>query len=158
MAIKDKSKYRLVEGASLSAPDAKKRLIDLINDGVTVEDACRAVGKSVKSYEYYRSSDPQFKEAIDLARVIKRRKGTISEEDANISFEDFRTKYLGSMTFPHQRNVTSLLEEGEPAWLHGSMTYEKNFKNYVLVNMPPSWPVLKLGFSSSSSFCQTQPP
>ena len=137
MAIKDKSKYRLVEGASLSAPDAKKRLIDLINDGVTVEDACRAVGKSVKSYEYYRSSDPQFKEAIDLARVIKRRKGTISDDDANISFVDFRTKYLGSMTFPHQRNITSLLEEGEPAWLHGNMTYEPGFKNYIMCNMPP---------------------
>ena len=137
MAIKDKSKYRLVEGASLSAPDAKKRLIDLINDGVTVEDACRAVGKSVKSYEYYRSSDPQFKEAIDLARIIKRRKGTISDEDANISFVDFRTKYLGSMTFPHQRNITSLLEDGEPAWLHGNMTYEPGFKNYIMCNMPP---------------------
>jgi len=137
MAIKDKSKYRLVEGASLSAPDAKKRLINLINDGVTVEDACRAVGKSVKSYEYYRSSDPQFKEAIDLARIIKRRKGTISDDDANISFVDFRTKYLGSMTFPHQRNITSLLEDGEPAWLHGNMTYEPGFKNYIMCNMPP---------------------
>jgi hypothetical protein len=112
-------------------------LVALIQDGVTVEDACRAVGKSVKSYEYYRASDPQFKEAIDLSRVIQKRKGIISDDDANITFEDFRTKYLNSMTFDHQRNITSLLEEGEPAWLHGNMTYEKGFKNYVLVNMPP---------------------
>jgi|GEM_PF-1620912 len=137
MAIKDASKYRLVEGASLSAPEAKKRLVELINDGVTVEDACRAVGKSVKSYEYYRTSDPQFKEAIDLSRVIQKRKGVVSTEDAEISFEDFREKYMMSKTFPHQRNITSLLEEGEPAWLHGNMTYEKGFPNYVLVNMPP---------------------
>jgi len=137
MAKPTNNSYKLAPEATLSAPEAKKRLVALIQDGVTVEDACRAVGKSVKSYEYYRASDPQFKEAIDLSRVIQRRKGVISDDDANITFEDFRTKYLNSMTFDHQRNVTSLLEEGEPAWLHGNMTYEKGFKNYVLVNMPP---------------------
>ena len=137
MAKPSTNSYKLAPEATLSAPDAKKRLVALIQDGVTVEDACRAVGKSVKSYEYYRASDPQFKEAIDLSRVIQRRKGIVSDDDANITFEDFRTKYLNSMTFDHQRNITSLLEEGEPAWLHGNMTYEKGFKNYVLVNMPP---------------------
>ena len=119
--------YDLAEGASLAPKDAKKRLIALIEDGVTVEDACRAVGKSVKSYEYYRSSDPQFKEAIDLARVIKRRQGVVSDEDKEISFEDFRLKYLASQTFPHQRNVISLLEEGQPAWLHPNMIFEQGF-------------------------------
>ena len=137
MAIPKNNAYKLAPGAKLSAPDAKKRLLALIEEGVTVEDACRAVGKSVKSYEYYRSSDPQFKEAIDLLRVLSKRKGIVAPEDAEISFEDFRTKYLNSKTFGHQRNVTSLLEEGEPAWLHGNMTYEQGFKNYVLVNMPP---------------------
>ena len=130
-------KTKLAPGATLSAPEAKKRLLALIEEGVTVEDACRAAGKSVKSYEYYRASDPQFKEAIDLLRVLAKRKGIVATEDAEISFEDFRTKYLNSKTFDHQRNITSLLEDGEPAWLHGNMTYEKGFKNYVLVNMPP---------------------
>ena len=97
----------------------------------------RAVGKSVKSYEYYRASDPQFKEAIDLARVIAKRNGVISDEDKNVSFEEFRSKYLMSQTFDHQRNIISLLEDGEPSWLHGNMLYEPGFKNYVLVNMPP---------------------
>ena len=137
MAKPKSNTYKLAEGATLSAPDAKKRLLALIEEGVTVEDACRAVGKSVKSYEYYRSSDPQFKEAIDLARVIKRRAGKVSDEDKDISFEDFRAKYLSSQTFPHQRNIISLLEEGQPAWLHPNMVFEQGFKNYVLCNMPP---------------------
>ena len=132
-----KGDYRLAPGATLPAPEAKKRLISLIEEGVTVEDACRAVGKSVKSYEYYRSSDPQFKEAIDLARILQKRKGVVADDDKNISFEDFRLKYLNSRTFPHQRNIISLLEDGEPAWLHPNMIYEPGFKNYVLCNMPP---------------------
>jgi hypothetical protein len=129
--------YKLAPGASIPAPDAKAKIVALIQDGLTVQDACRTVGKSVKSYEYYRASDPQFKEAIDLARVIQKRNGVISEEDKNVSFEEFRAKYLNSQTFDHQKNVISLLEEGQPAWLHGNMIYEPGFKNYVLVNMPP---------------------
>ena len=133
----ERNNYKLAQGATLSAPQAKERILALIQEGVTVEDACRAVGKSVKSYEYYRSSDPQFKEAIDLARIIKKRAGKISEDDANITFEEFSLKYLNSRVFPHQRNIISLLEDGEPAWLHPNMTYEPGFKNYTLVNMPP---------------------
>ena len=114
--------YKIAPGATLSAPEAKAKIVALVNDGVKIADACRVVGKSVKSYEYYRSSDPQFREAIDLARVIKRRDGVVSEEDKNISFEDFRLKFLNSKTFDHQRNIISVLEDGEPAWLHGSMT------------------------------------
>jgi hypothetical protein len=130
-------KTKLAPGAKMSAPDAKARILALIEDGVTVEDACRAAGKSVKSYEYYRASDPQFKEAIDLLRVLQKRGGRIDDADKSISFEDFRSRFLNSKTFNHQRNITSLLEEGEPAWLHGNMKYEKGFKNYILVNMPP---------------------
>ena len=134
---RQKAERDLAEGAKLSAPEAKERLVKYITDGLTIEDACRAVNKSVKTYEYYRASDPQFRDAIDLARVIQKRKGVIADEDKNISFEEFRLKYLNSQTFDHQRNVISVLENGEPAWLHHNMIYEPGFKNYVLVNMPP---------------------
>jgi hypothetical protein len=57
---------------------------------------------------------PNSKETIDLARVLQKRKGVVADDDKNISFEDFRLKYLNSRTFPHQRNIISLLEDGEP--------------------------------------------
>jgi hypothetical protein len=127
----------LAPTAELSAPQAKELILKLVEDGFSIADSVRAAKKSIKSYEYYRASDPQFKDALDLARAVQRRKGVVSEEDAEISFEDFRLKFLNSRTFPHQRNIISLLEEGQPAWLHPSMTFEKAFNNYVLVNMPP---------------------
>jgi len=129
--------YKLAKGASLSAPQAKERLIALINDGITVEDACRAVGKSIKSYEYYRASDPQFKEAIDLSRAIRQRMGNVSQEDKEIPFADFSPQYLNNKVFSHQQNIIDLLEGREPQWLHESMNYERALENYVIVNMPP---------------------
>mgnify|MGYP003336845365 CR=1 FL=1 len=133
----DKNRFKLAPGATLSAPEAKQKIIDLINEGFTVEDSCRATGKSIKSYEYYRASDPEFKKSIDLSREVRNRRGVIAPDDKNVSFEKFRQAYLNSQTFAHQKNVISLLEEGKPAWLHDSMIYEPGFPNYVLVNMPP---------------------
>jgi hypothetical protein len=123
--------------AELSAPQAKELIIKLVEDGFSIADATRAAKKSIKSYEYYRASDPQFKDAIDLARAVQRRKGVVADDDKEISFEGFREQFLNSKTFPHQRNIISLLEDGQPAWLHPNMTFEKSFPNYVLVNMPP---------------------
>jgi len=137
MAKPSANKYKIAPDSQISATQAKQTIAELVTKGYSIADAVRATGKSIKSYEYYRMSDAQFKEAIDLARAVARREGAISEEDANISFEDFRAKYLNSKTFNHQRNIISMLEEGKPAWLHPNMKYEEGFPNYVLVNMPP---------------------
>ena len=130
-------KYATAPGAKRSAADAKRIIVELIQSGQTVENACKQAGKSVKSYEYYRATDPQFKEAIDLTRDIQKRDGVILGEDANISFEDFRAKYLMSKTFAHQLNMTDLLDGNEPRWLHPNMVYEPGEPQYVLINVPP---------------------
>jgi hypothetical protein len=116
---------------------AKEFIIQLISQGHSVEDSCKAAGKSVKSYEYYRASDADFKQAIELARAIQKREGALLGEDANISFEDFRTKYLMSQTFEHQLNMIDLLEDRDPRWVHEAMTYEPGERQYVLINIPP---------------------
>ena len=137
MASTSSHKYTVAQGAKRSSKEAKQIIIDLIQAGETVESACKAAGKSVKSYEYYRSTDPQFKEAIDLVRDIQKRDGVPLGEDANITFEEFRTKYLMSQTFAHQLNITDLLDGKEPRWIHPNMTYEPGEPQYVLVNVPP---------------------
>ena len=128
---------RLPKGQTLDSKEAKRRLLQLLQDGFSVADACAGVGKSEKTYYYYLDSDPEFNSAIKLMRAVRARKGTISDEDKGISFEDFRSKYLNSQTFNHQLNVIDLIENREPRWVHENMTYEKGLNQYVLVNMPP---------------------
>ena len=137
MAKPSANKYKIAPDSTISASQAKQTIVEMVTKGFSIADSVRATGKSIKSYEYYRASDAQFKEAIDLARAVQRRDGVISEEDAGITFEEFRAKFLNSKTFDHQRNIISMLEEGKPAFLHPSMKYEEGFPNYVLVNMPP---------------------
>lgn len=121
----------------LTADQAKEQILDAINKGYTIEQACTSAGKSVKSYEYYKTSDGKFKAAVELIRARQRRVGQDLGEDANISFEDFRLKYLHSKTFPHQLNMIDLLEDRDPSWLHPAMVYEPGERQYVLINVPP---------------------
>mgnify|MGYP006269570487 CR=1 FL=1 len=121
----------------LSADDAKERILQLLQDGFSVADACASVNKAEKTYYYYLSSDPEFDRAVKLIRAVQQRKGHVAEEDKSISFEEFRRKYLNSDTFPHQLNVIDLIENRDPSWVHEAMTYEQGIPQYVLVNMPP---------------------
>ena len=123
--------------STMSADNAKVRLLELLQQGFSVADACRGVNKSEKTYYYYLQSDPAFAREIKLLRAIQQRNGSIADEDKNISFKDFRKQYLNSDTFEHQLNVIDLIENKDPSWVHESMTYEKGLPQYVLVNMPP---------------------
>lgn len=116
----------------------KEKLLRYFTQGYTIEEAMRSIGKSPKTYEYYRSSDKEFKEAVDRIRAAKVSGGRTQEPGAlDIGFKEFRKTYLESDTFPHQMNIIDLLEGREPEWLHPSMVYEKGSKNYILVNVPP---------------------
>lgn len=132
---KRNSQHRTV--GTLTADQAKERLLSLLQDGFSVADACAGVNKSEKTYYYYIQSDPEFNRAVKLMRAVQQRKGHISDEDKEITFEEFRSKYLNSVTFGHQLNVVDLIENRPPRWVHESMTYEAGLPQYVLVNMPP---------------------
>lgn len=130
-------RLRVPKDQTVSANDAKSRLLELLEDGFSVADACSAVNKSEKTYYYYLRSDPEFDRAIKLLRAVQARKGNIAPEDKAITFAHFREQFLNSKTFDHQHNVIDLIENAQPRWLHDSMIWEQGLPQYVLVNMPP---------------------
>lgn len=58
----------------------------------------KAVGKSDKTYEYYRNSDPEFKAAIAVIRDKLSRNGAAKDVP---DFPEFCEQYLGMKLFPH---------------------------------------------------------
>jgi len=133
----DSLHLRLAPGKKLSPNEAKKRLLEFIRDGLSVEEACNLVGKTSKTFYYYTQSDPDFNRDLKLIRALHSRKGQIAQEDRDVTFEEFRQKYLNQQTFPHQRNMIDMIESDKPSWLHDSMVFEQGLPQYVLVNMPP---------------------
>jgi hypothetical protein len=118
---------------------AKRVILTAVGEGMTVEQAVASAGKSYKSYEYYRRTDSTFKDKIDRTRLGLRGASFIEKTLDELTFPQFRERFLRSKTFPHQENLIDVIEGREPSWHHPSMKYEKGVAdNRILINIPPN--------------------
>lgn len=116
--------------------EAKRRFLAAIADGARVAVALEAADRSEVTLEGWRKNDPDFKRDMDRIRMVQKH-GSRPDGDTSISFQDFRSQYLGTRTFPHQQNIIDVMEGREPSWLHPAMKYVPGSKSYVMVNIPP---------------------
>jgi hypothetical protein len=122
-----------------TAEIAKRVILSAIAEGMTVEQAVSSAGRSIKSYEYYRRTDPVWKDKVDRTRLGLRGSSFIEQTLNDITFAQFRERFLKSKTFGHQQNLIDVIEGREPGWLHPSMKYEKGLaNNRILINIPPN--------------------
>jgi hypothetical protein len=106
---------------------------------MTIEQSCASAGKSMKTYEYYRRTDKVFSDKVDRTRLGLKDKVFASGDVHDISFAEFRERYLNQKTFPHQQNLVDVIEGREPAWLHPAMKWEEGLaNNRILINIPPN--------------------
>ncbi len=125
--------------AENSADIAKRIILGCIAEGMTVDAACASAGKSMKTYEYYRRTDKVFADKMDRTRLGLKDKAFASGDVHDITFAEFRQRFLNSKTFGHQQNIVDVIEGREPSWLHPSMKYEPGLSdNRILINIPPN--------------------
>jgi len=125
--------------AENSADIAKRIILGCVAEGMTIEQACLSAGKSMKTYEYYRRTDKIFTDKIDRTRLGLKDKSFASGDVHDISFAEFRQRFLNSKTFAHQQNLVDMIEGKEPSWLHPSMKFEPGLaNNRILINIPPN--------------------
>jgi hypothetical protein len=125
--------------ADNSADIAKRIILGAVAEGMTVEAATASAGKSIKTYEYYRRTDKIFADKVDRTRLGLKDKQFADGDVHDITFEQFRERFLHSKTFQHQQNIVDVIEGREPGWLHPSMKYEKGLaNNRILINIPPN--------------------
>jgi hypothetical protein len=125
--------------ADNSADIAKRIILGCVAEGMTIEAACASAGKSIKTYEYYRRTDKVFTDKVDRTRLGLKDKSFASGDVHDLTFAEFREKFLHSKTFPHQQNLVDMIEGREPGWLHPSMKYEPGLaSNRILLNIPPN--------------------
>jgi hypothetical protein len=123
--------------ASAKSDAIKGQVLDFIKQGYSVQQAMDAVGRSVKTYEYYRKTDPDFALGIDRLRSMTAR-GEIGKATEEVPpFDVFSEKYLGTRVFTHQRHWIDLLEGREPTDVHPAIAYEKGSSDLIIVNTPP---------------------
>ena len=90
--------------ASHKSDAIKKQIIELLMDGKSVQQAMDTVGRSVKTYEYYRKTDPSFALGVDKVRALTARGEIGGPTEELPPFDEFSEKYLGTQVFTHQRH------------------------------------------------------
>jgi hypothetical protein len=125
--------------AEKSSDIAKRLILSGVAEGLTIEAATAASGKSYKTYEYYRRTDKVFADKMDRTRLGLKDKNFASSDVHDLTFAEFRQRYLHSRTFPHQQNLIDVIEGRPPGWLHPSMKFEPGLaNNRILLNIPPN--------------------
>jgi len=121
---------------------AKESFLKAIKGGAGVADACESAGRSRKWYENARATDKDFATEVDAARE-RRDKATSAGRDADLfelTFAQWRKRFLNLDTYPHQQLWIDVLEGREPTLMHPSVRYEpaeNGARNRVLINTPP---------------------
>jgi hypothetical protein len=128
--------------ATLTTEKAKDAVILAIGAGATVNEACAQAGRTRKTYDNWRANDPDFKRLADeaKARVAKARAaGDNAAEQSelhNLSFAEWRKRFLNRETYPHMQNLVDVMEGRDPSWLHPAMTWEPASRDRVVMNIP----------------------
>lgn len=123
----------------LSQAEAKRRIIEGFAQGLTVGEAVKLVSRSPKWHENMRAEDKAYAAAVDEARATRRR-ALSAGRDADVfqvGFEEWRKRFLGRDTYPHQRQWIDVLEGRTPVELHENITYTPGRNNRIVINTPP---------------------
>lgn len=127
--------------AALTKEQAKERALLVIAAGGSVADAMKAAGnRTRKTYENWRSEDPEYAAKIDQARLRLQRASEGRGDPAlyQLSFAEWRGKFLGRETYPHQQMWIDVLEGREPKVFHPAITYRRGSNDRLLcINTPP---------------------
>jgi len=114
----------------------KAEMLSLFETGHTSADACRLVGVSAESWKYYKRTDQDFAEQVNL--ILARRNGAkVTGDNLDISFEDFSEKYLNAKRFNHQMQWIDVIEGREPRNLHPAQVYLAGDPDCIIINTPP---------------------
>lgn len=121
---------------TLSSAEKKQTILAAVRMGQTVKEGCRQAGCSEKTHEYYRKSDPDYRDMMDRA-LQARIEGASAARKEVPDFPEFCEKYLGTRLFEHHLQWYDLLEGREPRNLHPAQRYIQADPDALVINTPP---------------------
>lgn len=125
------------KGSVSEATRSKQLVIEYVKRGYSLQQAFDDHGLTRKRYEYWRRTDPAFKQEIDRLKMVKQRPAENLEVNREIEFDDFCMKYLDTQLFNHHLQWVDLLEDREPRNLHPAQVYKPGEPEVLIINTPP---------------------
>lgn len=124
---------------AITVVEAKRMVLDYIQNGMKVADAMKLVNRADRTYDSWMIKDPQFRKDIEAIRAVHRETKPLgpNEHQEVPDFETFCREWLKQPLFPHQLRMLDVVEGRQPRDLHESMTYLEGYQQRVVINVPP---------------------
>lgn len=122
-----------------SSKDKKQIIIATVRMGHTIAEGCHQAGVTRKTHEYYRKSDPDYRDLIDRALQSNLEKAEGLRREVP-DFPEFCERYLKTQLFRHHLQWYDLLEGREPRDLHAAQRFVRGDEDQIVVNTPPEHP------------------
>jgi len=122
--------------ANRSVKEKKETILTYMRQGITVAEACRDLGITNQTVQYYKNSDKSFRAEYERLRLMK----TAGAEAGKVAVPDFPTfceEYLDTKLFNHQLQWYDVLEGRRPRNLHENQIYKPGDPGMIIVNTPP---------------------
>ncbi len=116
--------------------EKKDTILSYMRQGITVAEACRDLGITTATIQYYKQSDKSFRAEYERLRLMK----TAGAEAGKVAVPDFPTfceEYLDTKLFNHQLQWYDVLEGRPPRNLHPNQIYKPGDPGMIIVNTPP---------------------
>lgn len=116
--------------------EKKDTILAYLRQGITAAEACRDLGITSQTIQYYKQSDKSFRAEYERLRLMK----TAGAEAGKVTVPDFPTfceEYLDTKLFNHQLQWYDVLEGRPPRNLHENQIYKPGDPGMIIVNTPP---------------------
>lgn len=117
--------------------EKKEIILRYLQDGFTAAEACRDLGITEQTPQYYRNTDQEFREAYDRLKLMRTKDGAAEARNDMPDFPTFCEEYLDTKLFPHQLQWYDVLEGRAPRDLHPNQIYRPGDPGMLIVNTPP---------------------
>lgn len=98
-----------LRSSEIKSRERQERIITLMRRGVNIEQICKQIGISRKTYQWYRGNIPRFAERADQARLQYQASNV--DQPWNGTFPDFRRVFLGFDTYFHQLAIVHAINQ-----------------------------------------------
>lgn len=122
-----------------SQEQAKEVALLVIARGGTVAEACSEAGRSRKWFENIRATDKDYGVRVDEARARRAAAVTAGRDPElyELGFAQWRKRFLGRDTYPHQQMWIDVLEGRDPTVFHQAITFRLGDPDRIIINTPP---------------------
>jgi hypothetical protein len=135
---------------ALPVAEAKNRVLELIAEGLKLDEACAIVQRSVETYRDWMKKDPEFRASVQGIRTA--RQEVKNEGKANLPpFDVFCRDYLHQPLAIHQLRMWDVIEGRPPREMHPALRYDPagvaeweprtpgDPAGRVIINIPPGF-------------------